>query len=122
MASRRFGPAARLHARAEFLAVQSEGRRVSGRYLTMLGRPNGRDRDRLGIIASRKVGGAVERNLAKRRIREMFRAVASARPPAETAQSSMDVVVIARPNIVTASFAAVTADFQAALRKLRGSR
>jgi ribonuclease P protein component len=120
MGSQPFSAASRLRARAEYLAVQNQGRRVSGRYLTMLGRPNGLGRDRLGIIASRKVGGAVQRNRAKRRIREMFRTLGPAN--ARSATSPLDLVVIARPDIVTAPFAAVTADFQAALGKLRGAR
>ena len=99
--------------------MQNGGRRVSGRYLTVLGRPNGAGHDRLGIVASKKVGGAVQRNRAKRRIREMFRALEAASVPS---QLPMDVVVIARPDTVTAPFAAITADFQAALRKLRGAR
>ncbi len=57
--AQRFGPDARLRNRAEFKAVETGGRRVSGRFLTLVGKPNGRPNDRLGIIASRRVGGAV---------------------------------------------------------------
>ena len=71
--SSRFRPAVRLTSRVEFRAVQQRGRRVAARYVTLLGRPNDRGCDRLGIIASREVGGAVVRNRAKRRLREMFR-------------------------------------------------
>ena len=84
----------------------------------MLGQPNSLPHDRLGIIASRKVGGAVQRNRAKRRLREIFRHCATVPSPT----LPMDVVVIARTAIVDAPFALVTADFQTALRKLRGSR
>ena len=45
---------------------------------------------RLGITASRRVGGAVERNRVKRRIREWFRRERRAW------QGSLDVLVIAR--------------------------
>ena len=115
--SERFGPAARLRSRGEFTAVQSHGRRVAGRYLTMLAHPNTLGRDRLGVIASKRVGGAVERNRAKRRLRELFRRtiVAGARP-------SLDVVAIAKPDVVDAPFPAVAADFQAAWRKICGGR
>jgi ribonuclease P protein component len=114
--SRRSGRASGLRARAEFLAVQHHGGRASGRYLTVLGRRNEHGRDRLGIIASKRVGGAVQRNRAKRRIREIFRTIEI------TGSGPMDVVVIARPDTVTAPFAALTADFHAALKKLRGAR
>ena len=115
--SERFGAAARLRSRGEFTAVQSRGRRVAGRYLTMLAHPNTLGRDRLGIIASKRVGGAVQRNRAKRRLRELFRRtiVPGARP-------SLDVVAIAKPDLVDAPFPAVTADFHAAWRKICGGR
>jgi ribonuclease P protein component len=113
----RFGPEARLHSRPEFLAVERGGRRVSGRFVTLVGKPNGGPADRLGIVASRRVGGAVERNRAKRRVRDVFRR--RARPEG---QRALDVVVIARPELVRADFAVVQADFLAALTKLRGAR
>lgn len=116
-----FPSAVRLHSRAEFDAVQEGGRRVSARYLTLIGRPNALAYDRLGIIASRRVGGAVARNLAKRRLRELFRREAPARASAD-GRRPMDVVVVARPTLVLASFAAVEADFRVALRKLREER
>lgn len=115
--SERFGPAARLRSRGEFTAVQSHGRRVAGRYLTMLAHPNTLGRDRLGIIASKRVGGAVERNRAKRRLRELFR-----RTMAAGLGASFDVVAIAKPDLVNAPFPAVTTDFQAVWRKICGGR
>ena len=112
----RFGPDARLKSRDEFKTVEAGGRRVSGRYVTVVGRPNGRERDRLGIIASKRVGDAVRRNRAKRRLRELFRreVVAGA--------VGLDLVVIARPGLSDAPFAVLKADFLAALSKLRGAR
>jgi ribonuclease P protein component len=116
VATRKPGPGARLHSRAEFLAVQNGGRRVPSLYFTMLGGPNPYGHDRLGIIASRKVGGAVQRNRAKRRLREIFRRCAG------TDGAALDVVVIAKSTLVDAPFALLTSDFQTALRRLRGSR
>jgi ribonuclease P protein component len=113
--SHRFGRAARLRSRAEFTVVQTGGRRAPGRYLTMLSRPNTLGRDRLGIIASKRVGNAVHRNRAKRRVRELFR-----QDEQDTArQASFDFVVIAKSDLVRAPFPAVAADFRAALKKLR---
>lgn len=101
--------------------MQQRGRRVAARYVTLVGRPNDRGADRLGIIASRKVGSAVIRNRAKRRVREIFRqtepdrAVAAGRRP-------FDVVVIVRREVIDAPFAALSADVHGALRKLRGDK
>ena len=60
--SQSFGRHVRLRHRAEFLAVQERGRRISGRHMTLLVLPNTHGVDRLGVVASRKLGGAVVRN------------------------------------------------------------
>ena len=116
--SHRFGRAARLRSRPEFTAVQSGGRRAAGKYLTLLGLPNSLGRDRLGIIASKRVGNSVARNRAKRRVRELFRRDES-KP---TGAADLDLVVIVRSDLVNAPFDAVAADFLASLKKLRGGR
>jgi ribonuclease P protein component len=119
--STRFGASVRLRTRAEFDLVQRQGRRVATRYLILLGHPNPLDRDRLGIIASRRFGHAVSRVRAKRRIRELFRsqepdiAKASGRQP-------LDVVVIPRREILSAPLADVEAAFTSALSRLRGMK
>lgn len=59
-----------------------------GNSCTVFWLDNGLDHKRLGIIASRKVGNAVVRNYAKRKIREAFRAIKDA------IQQPMDIVVI----------------------------
>jgi ribonuclease P protein component len=113
-----FGPDARLRRREEFVRVERQGRRVSARFLTLVGLPNARARDRLGVIASRRVGGAVARNRAKRRLRALFRAESRTVAPAGGC-TPMDVVAIARRELVEAPAAALAADFQSALRRLR---
>ena len=119
--SSRFRSRVRLTSHVEFDAVQRSGRRVSGRFVTLIGRPNARDCDRLGVVASRRIGSAVTRNRAKRRLREIFRHTG---PDAAGAlgRRPLDVVAIARREIVDAPFAAVRADVDGALRKLRGEK
>jgi ribonuclease P protein component len=119
--SHRFTPGVRLRSHVDFQAVHEQGRRVRARFVTLIGRPNAMDRDRLGIIASRKLGGAVTRNRAKRRLREVFR---RQDPDLSAARGHrpLDVVVIARREFIDAPLAVVEADFQVALRKLRGTK
>lgn len=119
--SQRFGPRVRLRARAEFTLVQKQGRRVSATYLTLLALPNSLGRDRLGLIASRRMGGAVDRNRAKRRLREIFRKHDPLYAEARGLRT-LDLVVIPRRELVAAPFAAVETDFKTALGRLDKAR
>ena len=89
--------------------------------VTLLGGPTFRGCDRLGIIASRKVGPAVVRNRAKRRLREIFRHGEPDRAT-QSGRRPFDVVMIVRRELADAPYAAVSADVQGALRKLRGEK
>ena len=60
---------------------------------------------RLGIAATRKLGGAVERNRAKRLIREVFRRNKLA--------PGFDIVVIPKRELLDASLTALEDDYRA---------
>ncbi len=85
----RFGKAARIRRRREFLAVQHRGRRVFAGKLVVLALDTEGRRPRIGITVPGKVANAVIRNRIKRWVREAFRGVAADLPP-------VDLVVIAR--------------------------
>jgi len=79
--------------------VRKDGRSVHGRFV-LLGvlKGQGAVAARIGIITSRRVGGAVERNRVRRRIREIAR---HARPQLA---SGVWMVVIAKSSAVRAAF------------------
>jgi ribonuclease P protein component len=88
----------RLTKAAEFDAVTQLGRSVGGRYLTLRYRAaEGGSQARIGYAVPRKVGGAVDRNLVKRRLREAIAHHEDLLMPAT------DYVLIARPGLAAAT-------------------
>jgi ribonuclease P protein component len=108
----------RLKTRADFLRVAATRARVvrPGLILQAAPQPGPGDaaaRLRVGYTASRRVGNAVARKRAKRRLR----AVAAALLPRH-GTDGMDYVLIARAGTGTRPYAELLADLQGALRQL----
>lgn len=68
---------------------------------------------RCGITASRKVGGAVKRNRAKRRLRSLARMVMP-----QWAHRGTDYVLIAREEVLKREFSAMVQELEHALKKV----
>ncbi len=67
---------------------------------------------RLGITATKKLGSAVNRNRAKRRIRELFRV------KQDEFVKGQDICIVARSRILSAEYDKVCADFMSAAEEL----
>jgi ribonuclease P protein component len=75
--------------------------------------PMGVTEIRLGLTASRKVGGAVERNRARRRLRALARQVL----PSHGAPGH-DYVLVARRATVSREWSGLVGDLETALKRL----
>jgi ribonuclease P protein component len=71
---------------------------------------------RVGFAVSRQIPGAVQRNRARRRLREAYRAAREA-APTHTA-----LVIIGRPGALRAPFLALAAELSGALAAIPGPR
>ncbi|MCC6306270.1 MAG: ribonuclease P protein component [Rhodobacteraceae bacterium] len=109
----------RLRRRADFLRV-AEGRRVATAGFLLQGRARPEApgaAPRVGFTCSRKLGNAVVRNRAKRRLRALARAVL-----AGAAWPGWDYVLVGRPGATTARpFAAMEGDLRRALARLHAA-
>jgi ribonuclease P protein component len=107
-----------LKSRADFLRVAATRRRAvtPGLILQAARRPEGSGcvaLVRVGFTASRKVGNAVTRNRAKRRLRSVAASILLGKGRPRT-----DYVLIARASTVDRPYDALIADLEAALRRV----
>jgi len=80
---------------AEFRRARADGRRVAGRLMLLnVLRAENLTVRRLGVVTSRKIGGAVARNRARRVMREAWRLIK------DRIAQPCDVVIVARRGIV----------------------
>jgi ribonuclease P protein component len=64
----------KLHLQKDFNNVFQKGIKLENKFIKIfIYKRNNANLRRLGLVVSRKIGNAVQRNLAKRRIREIFR-------------------------------------------------
>jgi ribonuclease P protein component len=112
-----FSKEQRVRKRAEFQDIQGNGRRVFTRNFVLMLRAREASRERpsarLGVTVSRRVGNAVQRNRAKRLIREAFRATRDLWDP------DLDVVVIARGPLGPLVLADVVGEFRGAKQPIQ---
>lgn len=108
-----------LRKRADYLRAASARRQgTAGFLLQARDRADGSDQVRVGFTASKKIGNAVLRNRAKRRLRALAREilVPGARP-------GWDYVLVARPDAtVSRPYAELRADLAQALNSVHRGR
>ena len=95
----------------QFRHVYNRGKSLANRHLVMYVIRNGRNKNRLGISVSKKVGKSVTRSRVTRLIRESYRL------SEQNISRGYDIVVIARVSANEASYADIYRSLNHLLRK-----
>ena len=95
-----------------FRIIYKKGRSSVTPFLVVYCRRNGRQHNRLGVTVSTKLGGAVVRNRARRRLREVFRL---AQPDMK---QGYDIILVARGRTANGPYRKLTAAFYKACGRL----
>ena len=105
---RRLGRADRLTDKQDFQAVFRYGKRIERHTLIAIWRDSA-PAVRAGFAVARHIRGAVDRNRARRRLREAYRRSDAARP------DGVAMVFVARPSALTSAFGVLQKDVESAL-------
>lgn len=101
-----FPASARIKRRADYQKVYKYGVRVAGRHVVLFILQSKERVGRFGVTASRRIGGAVVRTRAKRRLRELYRLHLRDR-----AGCAHDIIANARRSSATAPWMELEEDF-----------
>ena len=96
--------------REQFDRVFRRGKVAHGSLASVRALPNGQDNSRLGLVVGKRIGCAVQRNRAKRLIREAV--------DVRALPAGWDVVVTARPGIQSAKYADVEQELRGLLVRI----
>jgi len=100
---------------ADFQALFQRGKRIDRPTMIVLWRES-RAARRAGFAVSRQVRTAVQKNRARRRLREAYRATRGAAP------AKVALVIIAKPGVLRAGIAALTEELRATFASIPGAR
>lgn len=110
-------PEERLRRRTDYLRCYRKGRRRHGALMILYYVPNELGHPRIGVTASRKVGGAVVRQRLKRRVREIYR-----RWKGRSDMPGVDMVVHFKPTAAQAGFGPLMDELVGLLASVGGRR
>ena len=113
----RFRPEQHLRRQSDFRVIREEGRRLNcGAFMlwSLRREPAATTPPRVGVVASTSaVGAAVQRNRAKRRLREVFRHHQASVP------AGCDLLLVARNSLNRLAYAEIEQKFLDACRQIK---
>lgn len=96
----------------EFRRLYNKGKSAVSPYFVIYCRKTGRPMNRLGITTGVKLGNAVKRNRARRRIRALYRT------QEQELLNGYDIVIVARTRIIYGRYNELERNFRQQMKKL----
>jgi len=96
----------------EFKRLYNKGKSAASQCVVVYCRRNGRSENRLGVTVSTKIGGAVQRNRVRRRLKEIYRLNEDRLTP------GYDVVIVARMRSRFAGYREIESSVLSLFKKL----
>ena len=96
----------------EFRRLYNKGNSAASQHAAVYVKRNGKKENRLGITVSTKLGGAVQRNRIRRRLKELYRI------NEEKLLTGYDIVIVARMRSKFAGFSELESSVLALFMKL----
>ncbi len=106
----------RLRKSTDFKRVRRLGKSYAHPFVVLIKHPNQTEISRFGVATGRSIGNAVERNRAKRRIREIIR------PQIANIMDGWDIVILARQAIHNATHAELQSAFEQLIERAKLSK
>ncbi|MDO4869642.1 MAG: ribonuclease P protein component [Bacillota bacterium] len=100
-----------LRKKEDFSLIYKKGNSIPDRYVVVFFRKNDLQYSRISFLASKKVGNSVQRNRARRLMRESYRHICS------RIKEGYDIILIARKSINGKKYDEVNRSIESALKK-----
>jgi ribonuclease P protein component len=101
----------RINKKKEYNNIYKKGKKIPGKYMVIFIIRTEDRNSRFGFVTSKKVGNAVQRNLAKRRLRSIVYHTMN------EIKDHADIVIVARPAIKEASWEQIKIDYKRGMRR-----
>jgi ribonuclease P protein component len=103
----------RLTKNKEFQSVYKRGQAYVGRFMVLYVLPGPKKETRVGFTVGKKIGGSVQRNYVRRRLKEAYRCLQP------SIVIGYDIVLVARARALETKFDALKKELRQLLRKAK---
>lgn len=107
-----FSPRERIRKKKDFYHLYKKGKRYRGKYFVLIYRSGEFAYSRVAVVASKKLGNAVQRNRIRRRFRTLFR------KNKKLLRNPLDLIIIPQREIHEADWKSLEKSYAAVLKSI----